>query len=108
MVNEEILKYGNGHLAKMPQVVVVNKIDAWEDDESGDEGEAKRLRSELEENLKAAMPHSRLMWMSAKERDGVHDLMKRMAAYVENVKEQQRVAVVDAVAAGSSDITQES
>jgi GTP-binding protein len=93
MVNEEIRKYGNGHLAKMPQVVVVNKIDifdSWEH-ESGDEDGAVRLRrrKELEEKLKSAIPHSRLMWMSAKERDGVDDLMKRMSAYVENVKNRE-------------------
>ena len=88
MVNEEILKYGNGNLAKMPQVVVVNKIDIWEQEtDHNDTGETERLRKELETELKSAMPHSRLMWMSAKERGGVDDLMIRMAAYISKVKE---------------------
>jgi GTP-binding protein len=85
MVNEEIRRYGNGKLAEMPQVVVVNKIDAWEQETENE------LREELEEKLKSTMPHSRLMWMSAKEKDGVDDLMRRMSAYVEMVKETQLV-----------------
>jgi GTP-binding protein len=85
MVNEEILKYGGKEgLANMPQVVVVNKVDSAFG-EIDDKDEAERLRKELEENLKAAMPHSRLMWMSAKEREGVDDLMTRMAAYLRQI-----------------------
>ncbi len=90
MVNKEILRYGNGKLAQMPQIVVVNKLDVW--DESGGEdwerGLKTRLnRDELEKQLKEAMPHTRLMWMSAKERNGVDDLMVRMNAFVKKVKE---------------------
>jgi GTP-binding protein len=85
MVNEEIRKYGGKEgLSNMPQVVVVNKLDAWETE---DEDEVERRRKELEINLKSAMPHTRLMWMSAKERDGVDDLMTRMAAYLKNIKQ---------------------
>ena len=89
MINDEILRFGNGKLAQMPQIVVVNKVDAWEDG-SGEEWE-KGLKTRmdkvtLEESLKEAMTHSRLMWMSAKERDGVDDLMGRMAAFVKKVK----------------------
>jgi GTP-binding protein len=90
MVNEEIRKYGTGNLAKMPQVVVVNKIDALEQQAQNEE-DGKRARKELEEKLKSGMSHSRLMWMSAKERDGVDDLMQRMANYVDKVKEMQDV-----------------
>lgn len=89
MVNEEILRYGNGKLAQMPQIVVVNKVDAWEDDsgEEWEKGLKTRLnKEELEAKLRDAMTHSRLMWMSAKERDGVDDLMGRMAAFVKKVK----------------------
>ncbi len=90
MVNKEILRYGNGKLAQMPQIVVVNKLDVW--DESGGEDWEKGLktrlnRDELEKELKEAMPHTRLMWMSAKEREGVDDLMVRMNAFVKKVKE---------------------
>jgi len=90
MVNKEILRYGNGKLAQMPQIVVVNKLDVW--DESGGEdwerGLKTRLdRDELEKQLKEAMPHTRLMWMSAKERNGVDDLMVRMNAFVKKVKD---------------------
>jgi GTP-binding protein len=91
MLNREIIKYGTGQLAEMPQVVVVNKIDALEGHASEDWEEGLRVkwssRTELEEKLRAIMPHSRLMWMSAKERDGVEDLMTRLAAFVKKVKE---------------------
>ena len=85
MVNDEIQRYGTGSLAKKPQVVIVNKIDtAWKDlDEEG--REEKKL--ELANKLKEAMGHTRLMWVSAKERDGVDELMTRMASYVSKIKE---------------------
>lgn len=88
MLNRELLNYGTGQLGRMPQVVVVNKLDALEG--RGEDWEAglrtKLTREELEEQLQEAMSHSRLMWMSAKERDGVDDLMVRMAAFVKKVK----------------------
>jgi GTPase involved in cell partitioning and DNA repair len=88
MLNRELVNYGTGQLARMPQVVVINKIDALqgrgEDWESG--LKTKITQEELEEKLQKAMSHSRLMWMSAKERDGVDDLMIRMAAFVKKVK----------------------
>ena len=90
MLNREICKYGTGQLAKMPQVVVVNKIDSFEG-RGGEDWEdglvTKYSREELQEKLNAVMPHSRLMWMSAKEKEGVDDLMARMAAFVGKVKE---------------------
>ena len=88
MLNREILNYGTGQLGRMPQVVVINKIDAL--DGKGEDWEAglrtKYTREELGKELKEAMPHSRLMWMSAKEKDGVDDLMLRMAGFVKKVK----------------------
>lgn len=90
MLNREILKYGTGQLGQMPQVVVVNKVDAFTGRASEDweEGlQVKLQRAELEERLKAVMPHTRLMWMSAKEREGVDDLMLRMATFVKKVKQ---------------------
>jgi len=90
MVNREILTYGNGKLIQKPQIVVVNKIDAWEDGsgEDWEKGLKTRMdRNSLELALTNAMSHSRLMWMSAKEKDGVDDLMKRMAGFVKKVKE---------------------
>lgn len=100
MVNKEIMRYGNGKLAQMPQIVVVNKVDAWKDGNEGQEWEnsddvvanaevglkTRIDRESLERSLKEAMPHSRLMWMSAKDRDGVDDLMSRMNAFVKKVK----------------------
>ena len=85
MENDEIQRYGTGSLAKKNQVAIVNKIDtAWKD--LGEAGrEEKKL--ELANNLKAAMGHTRLMWVSAKERDGVDELMTRMASYVSKIKE---------------------
>ena len=90
MLNREILRYGNGKLATMPQIVVVNKIDAWEEGkgEEWEQGLKTRMdKDELEEKLRAAMTHSRLMWMSAKEGEGVDDLMGRMRGFVRKVKE---------------------
>lgn len=84
MVNDEIRRYGNGSLAKMPQVVVVNKIDAWE--AMGPE-EFTRRKAELETKLIESMGHTRLLWVSAKERKNVDELMLRMSAYVSKIKE---------------------
>ena len=96
MVNREIMRYGNGKLAQMPQIVVVNKVDAWEQ-EGGEDWEKglkiKMDRDTLESKLKETMPHSRLMWMSAKEKDGVDDLMTRMAAFVKKVKDSSSATV---------------
>uniref|UniRef100_A0A7S3PUF2 OBG-type G domain-containing protein n=1 Tax=Chaetoceros debilis TaxID=122233 RepID=A0A7S3PUF2_9STRA len=92
MVNDEIMRYGNGKLAQMPQIVVVNKLDVWEKGggEHWEQGLKTRMgRDELEKLLKEEMPHSRLMWMSAKEKDGVDDLMGRMNVFVKKVKASQ-------------------
>jgi GTP-binding protein len=89
MVNKEIMRYGNGKLAQMPQIVVVNKTDAWNEGsgEVWERGLKTRIdRESLESKLKDVMPHTRLMWMSAKERDGVDDLMGRMNVFVKKVK----------------------
>jgi GTPase len=85
MVQEEIRRYGTGTLADKPQVVVVNKIDAWESEGSDVFEQRKR---DLEEKLKTAMGHTRIMWVSAKERQNMDELMKRMAAYVVKIKEE--------------------
>jgi GTP-binding protein len=90
MVNKEILSYGNGKLAQMPQIAVVNKVDAWEEGsgEDWEHGLKTRMdRESLEQALKEAMPHSRLMWMSAKARERVDDLKGRMSVFVKKVKE---------------------
>jgi GTP-binding protein len=76
MINRELLNYGTGKLATMPQVVVVNKVDVEDFD-----------KAQLENRLKEVMPHSRLMWISAKEGEGVDDLMSRVAMFVKKVKE---------------------
>lgn len=89
MVNREIMKYGTGQLAKMPQIVVVNKMDAFEGKgEEWEKGMRTRLtREELEAALRKEMTHTRLLWMSAKEKDGVDDLMARMQMFTKKVKE---------------------
>lgn len=96
MLNQEILRYGNGKLAQMPQIVVVNKIDAWEDDdisesnakEDWEKGLKTRMtKEELEEGLRSTMTHTRLMFMSAKGKVGVDDLMGRMQGFVKKVKD---------------------
>jgi len=83
MINRELLNYGTGKLATMPQVVVVNKLDIAFKGADGEFGS----REELEEELKKIMPHSRLMWISALEEEGVDDLMERVAMFVKKVKE---------------------
>jgi GTP-binding protein len=96
MLNGELIKYGTGQLARMPQVVVINKIDTYDDyennsdysDSYSDNNNDQNNRFSLEEleiQLKEAMSHSRLMQMSAKEEDGVDDLMKRLATFVKKV-----------------------
>ena len=92
MLNREIVRYGTGQLAQMPQVVVVNKIDALEGRASEDWEEGLSVkwssREALEAQLREVMPHTRLMWMSAKEREGVEDLMTRLSAFVKKVKDE--------------------
>jgi GTP-binding protein len=93
MVNDELRRYGSGSLAKKPQVVIVNKIDAaWEGLE--DEEEIKKKREELADKIKEEIGHTRLMWISAKEKDGVDGLMTRMASYVGTIKEEQGNEVI--------------
>ena len=89
MINRELLNYGTGKLATMPQVVVVNKVDVAfneYDDATGKKG-AFESQAQLESQLQEIMPHSRLMWISAKEGEGVDDLMSRVAMFVKKVKE---------------------
>ena len=127
MLNREIVNYGSGQLGRMPQVVVVNKVDALrgnddDDDANASEDAAERntpndkdgapvqveddgnnnvissadwesglktklTRDELEQQLKDAMSHSRLLWISAKEKEGVDELMARLASFVKKVKD---------------------
>ena len=87
MINKELLNYGTGKLATMPQVVVVNKVDAaFGKDNALDNDGCFRCREDLEGELLKIMPHTRLMWISAKEGDGVDDLMERVAMFVKKVK----------------------
>ena len=127
MLNQEIVNYGSGQLGRMPQVVVVNKVDALRRNDGDDANDSpvahsadsskgnsngedfysqnngskniissddwesglqtKLTRDELEEKLKDAMTHSRLLWISAKEKEGVDDLMVRLASFVKKVKD---------------------
>lgn len=87
MINRELLNYGTGKLATMPQVVVVNKVDVAFNDSDDGSGSTFKSQAELENQLKEIMPHSRLMWISAKEGEGVDDLMSRVAMFVKKVKE---------------------
>lgn len=87
MVQEEIRRYGTGSLADKPQVVVVNKIDAWEQEGSDVFNERKQ---DLLDKLKEATGHTRIMWVSAKERQNMDELMKRMATYVTKIKDSDK------------------
>jgi GTPase involved in cell partitioning and DNA repair len=93
MINRELLNYGTGKLAAMPQVVVVNKVDvafassaSTSVDDDVTSNRCFRTKEELEAKLLEVMPHSRLMWISAKEEEGVDDLMERVAMFVKKVK----------------------
>lgn len=91
MVNEEIQKYGsNSKLASIPQVVVVNKMDSFgtvhNDTDMIMDSAMKAKRDELEIKLRDVMSHSRLLWISAQTKDGVDDLMMRLAAFVKKIK----------------------
>jgi len=106
MVNDELKRYGTGSLADKPQVVIVNKIDAAFASEGNgmDDEEEKaiidRKKMELADRMTEEMGHTRLMWISAKEKDGVDGLMTRMASYVGKMKEeevlQKQQEIVDA------------
>ena len=99
MVNEELKRYGTGTLSKKPQVVVLNKIDVFalpmpvvndnNDDDNDDDVSNTTTMTDLITNMKQAMGHTRLLTMSAKEKDGVDDLMTRMASYVGKMKEDE-------------------
>ena len=95
MVNDELKRYGSGSLANKPQVVIVNKIDAaFAGQQEGllDEEEEEQINKKKEElatKIKQEMGHTRLMWVSAKEKEGVDDLMTRMASYVGKMKEEE-------------------
>jgi GTP-binding protein len=99
MLNLELVEYGSGRLATVPQIVVVNKADALMSsaDQKGPHQQQPihRSREELEQELRRVMPHRRLLWMSAKNRQGVDELLLRLAAFVEKVKaataEQEKV-----------------
>lgn len=82
MLNGELVKYGTGQLARMPQVVVINKTDAYDENSNI---KPRLSLEELETQLKEAMSHSRLMTMSAREGEGVDDLMVRLSAFVKKV-----------------------
>lgn len=96
MINQEITKYGTGQLATMPQVVVINKCDVWDEDMAtaleADGIKPTITEKELEAKLRDVMPHTRLMRMSAKEKDGVDDLMIRLESFVKKVKEASAAA----------------
>ena len=95
MLNRELEQYGTGQLANMPQVVVVNKVDAYEEgnEEDSEQGlKMKVTKDDLKLQLDEEMQHSRLMWVSAKEKEGVNELMGRMAKFVNSVKEKKKQA----------------
>ena len=110
MLNRELEQYGTGQLAHKPQVVVVNKIDAYDahgthdndsdiDSDNGNQNDSEKgletryKREELKEKLEEVMQHSRLMWVSAQEKEGVDELMGRMAKFLASVKQTKKDAI---------------
>jgi GTPase involved in cell partitioning and DNA repair len=113
MLNREIVRYNgtstssstSSSLANMPQVVIVNKVDVF--DKQNDDMTTRSVeedwevglkvrwsREELQEKLQAVMPHSRLLWMSAKDRTGVDSVMTRLAAFVQKVKQAKQQELI--------------
>ena len=89
MVNDELKHYGSGSLSDKPQVVVLNKLDAAFSGDAEDTQEQKK--TELATKMKQEMGHTRLLWVSAKEKNGVDDLMVRMSSYVGKMKEDEKL-----------------
>ena len=69
----------------------MNRVDVFESDEysEGEETIMQLSRDELKVGLVDTMQHSRLMWMSAKEKEGVEDLMGRIAKFVTSMKQKK-------------------
>lgn len=68
----------------------MNRVDVFESDEYSEGEEMMQLsRDELKDGLVDTMQHSRLMWMSAKEKEGVEDLMGRIAKFVTSMKQKK-------------------
>eukprot|EP00590_Aulacoseira_subarctica_P000636 CAMPEP_0172416432 /NCGR_PEP_ID=MMETSP1064-20121228/2917_1 /TAXON_ID=202472 /ORGANISM="Aulacoseira subarctica , Strain CCAP 1002/5" /LENGTH=391 /DNA_ID=CAMNT_0013154079 /DNA_START=251 /DNA_END=1423 /DNA_ORIENTATION=+ len=92
IINHELTRYDNGCLVNKPQVVVVNKMDAYNTHPYSDKERnaipttPKLSKDELQEKLLQKMSHTRLMFMSASEKDGVDDLMHRLYLFTEKVK----------------------
>jgi GTPase len=100
MINRELAQYAGGMLASKPQVVIVNKVDLL--DKAGNEESSSSCipvrdgQSKLQEALLLAMPHSRLLWMSAKEKQGVENVMRKVATFVQKVNQAVALAAVPA------------
>ena len=95
MLNNELIHYKNGLLSTMPQVVIINKIDVFDDtykntnayNNTAEDGLVPRKTlNEITNELKNVMPHSRIMYISAKENNGVEDLMYKLYGFVQKVK----------------------
>lgn len=106
MINRELAQYAGGMLASKPQVVIVNKLDLLDQATIGnDELSSSSLppvldrQLELQEALLHVMPHSRLLWMSAKEKQGVENVMRKVATFVHKVNQAAAVTSEAAKAA---------
>jgi GTP-binding protein len=92
IINHELTRYGNGCLVNKPQIVVVNKVDVWDQEEdmgsdtSSDGLRCQLSRYELEQSLLQKMSHTRLAFISASKKDGVEDLMHRLSIFTGKVK----------------------
>ena len=75
-INRELQLFSQ-ELANKPQIVVLNKIDI--------EGAAERL-PELTRRIKAVMPHTRLLTISAAGRIGLDELKARSFAFLKKLK----------------------
>ena len=92
MLNNELVHYKNGLLANMPQVVIINKIDKFDASRSSSSAEdglvTKRTMEEITRDLEGVVPHSRIMYISAKENEGVEEVMFRLYGFVQKVKRE--------------------
>ena len=94
MLNRELEQYRTGQLTEKPQVVVVTKIDALQKgnaEYSEKELQTKQSREEFKIGMDKAIAHSRLIWVSTKEEEGVEELMDWMVKYLVRQTRLQKI-----------------
>lgn len=90
-INKELVLYSDT-LATKPQIVVLNKIDTIDNEEE---------LYALAAKLRKAMPHSRMLLISAGGRFGLEELVERMWMFVQKIRQANEVQAAIAAAAAA-------